>query len=237
MKNNKGYYIPLIVVIAVISLMTEVSYSAARLLSLGRWESIRAPVKSWIEIKNHNLVRQEYDYSCGSAAVGTILKFFFNDNVNEQEVLDFILKKKGIDKLDKGKLEEKDMTLSFYDLKEFAEERNYKVLGLALDTETLKKLKIPAIVFVNIRRKEHFTVYKGMDGRFVYLADPSFGNIKVTHGRFQEMFYSRKNERYPGKMLVFITLDEKRKAEMNRDFMNIPRASDFVYRVIRDTYR
>lgn len=222
--------------ISLILFLSVPIYSADRLLSIGEWESVKAPVKSWIEIKNHNLVRQEYDYSCGSASIGTVLKYFFNDNVSEQEVLDFVLKKKGVDKPDKGKLEGKDLTLSFYDLKEFAEGRNYKVLGLALNVETLKKLKIPAIVFVSIRRKEHFTVYKGMDKRFVYLADPSFGNIKVTHWKFQEMFYSRDNERYPGKMLVFISLDEKMKSEINRDFMDIPEKSDFVYRVIRNNF-
>lgn len=226
----------LIVVAIVVSLMAKTSYSADRLLSISGLESIEVPVKSWIEIKNHNLVRQEYDYSCGSASIGTVLKYFFNDNVSEQEVLDFVLEKKGVDKPDKGKLEGKDLTLSFYDLKEFAEGRDYKVLGLALNMETLKKLKIPAIVFVNIRRKEHFTVYKGMDERFVYLADPSFGNIKVTHWKFQEMFYSRDNERYPGKMLVFIPLDEKMKSEINGDFMNIPEKSDFVYRVIGNNF-
>lgn len=232
---KKTVWITIIAWSVILSLSIHV-YSADRLLAINRLESIEVPVKSWIEIKNHNLVRQEYDYSCGSASIGTVLKYFFNDNVSEREVLDFVLKKKGVDKPDKSKLEGKDLTLSFYDLKEFAEGRNYKVFGLALDMETLKKLKVPAIVFVNIRRKEHFTVYKGMDERFVYLADPSFGNIKVTHWKFQEMFYSRDNERHPGKMLVFIPLDEKVKSEVSRDFMKIPEKSDFVYRVIENNF-
>ncbi|MBT9169587.1 MAG: hypothetical protein DDT19_02949 [Syntrophomonadaceae bacterium] len=222
---------------SIILLLSIPAYSADRVLSTGKWESIRLPVKSWIDIKNSNLIRQEYDYSCGSASVGTILKYFFNDDVSEQEVLDFILKKKGIDKSDKGKLEEKDTVLSFYDLKGFAEEKGYKSLGLALNLGTLKKLKVPAIVFVTIRKKEHFSVYKGMDERFVYLADPSFGNIKVTREKFEEMFYSREDKKQPGKILVFIPIDEKKNAQINMDFMKIPESSDFVYRVIRNIHR
>lgn len=209
--------------------LSTFAYSTDRVLSIGEWESVRMSVRSWVEIKNSNLVRQEYDYSCGSASLATILKFFFNDNVGEQEVLDSVLKKKGIDKSDKGKLEEKDMKLSFYDLKEFAEERGYKSFGIALSLETLKKLKVPAIVFVTIRKKEHFSVYKGMDDRFIYLADPSFGNIKVSHSRFAEMFYSRDDQKLRGKMLVFVPSDQE-EIKINEEFMKIPETSGAVYR-------
>jgi len=35
-------------------------------------------VTSWIEIKNRNLTRQNFDYSCGLASLSTILKYFYN---------------------------------------------------------------------------------------------------------------------------------------------------------------
>ena len=37
---------------------------------------IDKPIKSWFEIKNKNLTRQKYDYSCGSASLSTILKYY-----------------------------------------------------------------------------------------------------------------------------------------------------------------
>lgn len=209
------------------------TFSQERSLQLDQWESIRIPVKSWIEIKNAHLVKQEYDFSCGAAAVATILKYFFNEDISEKEVLDFVLKKKGIDKSDKEKLEEKEIKLSFYDLKEFVEIKNYKALGLALNLETLKKLKVPAIIFLTIRKKEHFSVYKGMDEKFIYLADPSFGNMRVTYGKFKEMFYSKEVKSPHGKIFVFTPTDEKKNAYINMDFMKIPKSSDFVYRLIK----
>jgi len=206
--------------------------------------SIKRKVKSYIEYKNEGLVRQKFDYSCGSSSLATILKFFSNDKVTEKEIPEWILEKKGlIDKDCQGKrkekcrveklqkFEEEDFKLSFYDLAEFAKERGYRPVALALNLEELRKLKVPAIAFVKIRRNEHFTVYKGMDDKFVYLADPSFGNIKVRIGKFREMFYTRNDPKYRGKILIFIPKDKK--IPLNLEFMKLPKNSEFLYKVIR----
>ena len=206
--------------------------------------SIKRKVKSYIEFKNEGMIRQEFDYSCGSSSLATILKFFFNEKITEKEVLDWVLEKKGlIDKNCKDKkkekckvkkleeLEEKDFKLSFFDLAEFAKEKGYKAVALALNLDELRKLKVPAIAFVKIRRNEHFTVYKGMDKKFVYLADPSFGNIKVRIGKFEEMFYTRNDPKYRGKILVFIPNDKN--IPLNLKFLKLPENSDFLYEVIK----
>ncbi len=127
-------------------------------------------------------------------------------------------------------LKEEDFKLSFYDLAEFAKEKGYKPVALALNLEGLRKLKVPAIAFVKIRRNKHFTVYKGMDDKFVYLADPSFGNIKVRIGKFKEMFYTRNEPKYRGKILVFIPKDKNK--FVNLDFLFLPH-TNFIYKVIK----
>ncbi len=104
-------------------------------------------------------------------------------------------------------------------------------MALALNLDELRKLKIPATAFVKIRRNEHFTVYKGMDKKFVYLADPSFGNIKVRIGKFKEMFYTRNDPKYGGKILVFIP--KNKKIPLNLNFLKLPENSDFLYKIIK----
>ena len=206
--------------------------------------SIKRKVKSYIEFKNEGMIRQEFDYSCGSSSLATILKFFFNEKFTEKDVLDWVLEKRRLidkncknNKKEKCKvkklkeLEKKDFKLSFFDLAEFAKEKGYKAIALALNIEELRKLKVPAIVFVKIRRNEHFTVYKGMDDKFVYLADPSFGNIKVRIGKFKEMFYTRNDPKYKGKILVFIPKDKN--IPLNLKFLKLPENSDFLYEVIK----
>jgi len=206
--------------------------------------SIKRKVKSYIEFKNEGMIRQEFDYSCGSSSLATIFKFFFNEKISEKEVLDWVLDKKGLidknckdNKKEKCKikkleeLEEEDFKLSFFDLAEFVKEKGYKAVALALNLDELRKLKVPAIAFVKIRRNEHFTVYKGMDKKFVYLADPSFGNIKVRIGKFKKMFYTRNGPKYRGKILVFIP--KNKKIPLNLNFLKLPENSDFLYKIIK----
>lgn len=196
--------------------------------------TIKKPIKSWIEFKNENLTRQEYDYSCGSASLSTILKYYYNLDIGEKEILDDILKSKGYDITKKEKLEEKDMGLSFLDLANYSKEKGFKAFGLALDLNELKKLKAPVILFVKIRKSEHFTIYKNMDQNYVYLADPSFGNIKVKISKFKEMFYQREDLKHPGKLLAIVPVANLQKEGIVKSFMSIEKHSDFIYEVIRD---
>lgn len=194
---------------------------------------ISKPIKSWIEFKNENLTRQDYDYSCGSASVSTVLKYYYNQNISEKDVLDAVLDMKGLGKENKKELEDGDMNLSFLDLSEYVKLKGFKPVGLALDMKALKELKIPVILFVKIRKNEHFTVYRGMDEENVYLSDPSFGNMKIKIAKFREMFYQRDDLKYPGKLLAILPIKDKQKKRVNIDFMKIQKSSDLVYDVIK----
>ena len=196
--------------------------------------TVTKPIKSWIEFKNENLTRQNYDYSCGSASLSTILKYYYNLDISEKEILDTILESKGLQKEDKKEFEDGDMTLSFFDLAKYTKDKGFKAIGLALDLESLKKLKAPVILFVKIRKSEHFTIYKNMDKNYVYLADPNFGNIKVRISKFQEMFYQREDLKYPGKILAIIPVSNNQKENIEQSFMNIQKSSNFVYENIKD---
>ncbi|WP_143032499.1 hypothetical protein [Nitrosomonas sp. Nm33] len=43
-------------------------------------------VKSFAEMKFKTVYKQQFDYSCGSAALASLLTFHYNDKVNEQSV-------------------------------------------------------------------------------------------------------------------------------------------------------
>jgi len=188
---------------------------------------IKRPIKSWIEFKNDNLVRQKYDYSCGSASLATVMHYFYEQNMTEATILNDILDMKGIGKEKAQELEEEDMSLSFLDLAKYIKTKGFKAIGLALDLNALKKLKAPVILFVKIRKNEHFTVFKGMDNRYVYLADPSFGNSKIKISKFKEMFYQRDDLKHPGKLLAILPITKKTK--INKKFMKIQKSSNFIY--------
>jgi uncharacterized protein len=195
---------------------------------------VEKPINSWIEIKNKNLTRQKYDYSCGSASLSTILKYYYNLDIGEKDILNSILETKGINKKKLEELEEEDFSLSFLDLVNYSNQKGFKAIGLALDFESLSKLKAPVILYVKIRKNEHFTIYKNIDKHYVYLADPSFGNIKVRIQKFKEMFYQREDLNYPGKLLAIVPVTSEQKQKINTSFMKVEENSNFVYDSILD---
>ena len=193
------------------------------------------PIKSWIEFKNDQLVRQGYDYSCGSAALATLLSHYYDANVTEEMILKGVLEAKGITK-EASALENQvsNNGLSFYDLSQYALTQGFKAIGIALGIEELKKLQIPVIVFVKIRKQEHFTVLKKMDERYVYLADPSFGNIRVSHAKFKEMFFTRGEGENPGKILAVLSQWNIKGRE---EFKTVAVFPDSVYEKITNPLR
>lgn len=188
---------------------------------------IEKNVKSWIEIKNKNLTRQNHDYSCGSASLSTIMTYYYDQNMTEKEILDAVMKMKGITQENIVQKSKEENGLSFLDLSTFSQRKGFKALGLALDMDALSKLQMPVILYVKIRNNEHFTVYKGMDDRYAYLADPSFGNTKVRISKFKEMFYQREDIKYPGKILAILPLGKN--LQTNKKFMQIEKHSNVLY--------
>lgn len=194
--------------------------------------SVSKPVKSWLELKNENMIKQEYDYSCGSATLATILKYYYNLEIDEKTILDGVLESKDLSKEDKNEFENSQINLSFYDLATYANSLNFKAVGLSLDLDSLKKLQVPVILFVKVRKDEHFTVYKSMDENFVYLADPTFGNIKISIAKFEEMFYQREDLTHPGKILAIIPKSDD--VKVNKNFTEIEIYTNGIYDRIKN---
>lgn len=189
--------------------------------------TLRNNIKSWIEFKNEHLVRQGYDYSCGSAALATLLNYYYDANVSEPMILASVLESRGIrQEAAAFENQEGNNGLSFYDLSQYASTRGFKTVGIALGMEDLEKLRIPVIVFVKIRKQEHFTVLKKMDERYAYLADPSLGNIRVSHTKFREMFFQRDDEKNPGKILAILS---KNNSQGKNEFKAITPFPESIY--------
>lgn len=194
--------------------------------------TIEKPIKSWLELKNQNMIKQEYDYSCGSATLATILKYYYNLEIDERIVLDGVLKSKGLSKENKNEFENSYISLSFYDLATYTNSLNFKAIGLSLSLDSLKELQVPVILFIKIRKDEHFTVYKSMDENFVYLSDPTFGNIKISIAKFKEMFYQREDLTHPGKILAIIPKSDD--VKVNKNFTEIKIYTNGIYDRIKN---
>jgi uncharacterized protein len=137
---------------------------------------------SWKELRDRNVVIQRFDYSCGAGALATLMRYYFGDNVEEDEILLSIL----------GRMTEEEVRdrekngLSLLDLKRCAEQRGYLAAGVKLNYASLPKLRGPVLIHLEREDYKHFAVLKGARGDRIYLADPSRGNIRMSVDRFAQ---------------------------------------------------
>ena len=137
-------------------------------------------LKSLKEFRDENLIRQRYDYSCGAAAMATLLRYGLDRQVGEREIVEDLFH--GLS-AEEAAVREKE-GFSLLDLQQVAERRGFRAQGFKLEPEHLSLLQGPVIVFLETLGYRHYAVLKGVRGDRVYLADPSRGNIRMPAYRF-----------------------------------------------------
>jgi predicted double-glycine peptidase len=143
----------------------------------------RAPVRSLQEIRHEGVVIQQWDTSCGAAALATVLTYSLHDPVSEHEVA------RGMLKMTEPLKVKYRGGFSLLDMKHFAELRGYRGQGYRkLSLDTLLKLDSPIVPVVQYGNP-HFIVVRGLDsyGR-VNIADPGFGNRTMSVGEFTSVW-------------------------------------------------
>ena len=136
-------------------------------------------VVSLREARYDNVIPQKYDLSCGAAALATILNYFFEDRVDEVDIIKHILEHGNAEAI-------KNKGFSLLDLKTYAVERGYLADGYHIDFKKLKQLKVPVIILFNSGNYSHFVVLKGIANDNAYIADPAYGNRSMPLQTFEE---------------------------------------------------
>ena len=132
---------------------------------------IKKKVKSLKEKKFDYVVRQTKDFSCGAAALATVMTHYFGQYTSEEEVLNAVFVNS--DEETKSRIKQKGISL--LDLKNYAETKGLVGRGYRMTPQQLKTLDRPAIVMIKYRDYSHFVVIKGVSKGKVYLADPARG--------------------------------------------------------------
>jgi uncharacterized protein len=138
--------------------------------------------KSRTEFTDAHVVKQQFDYSCGSAALATLLNYYLGENFTERQIINGLVEygdKKQIERL---------RAFSLLDMKRFVEKLGYKGTGYKADIADLKALGKPCIVPVEIFGYQHFCVFRGIVQDHVFLADPYMGNISFPVEKFRMMW-------------------------------------------------
>jgi predicted double-glycine peptidase len=151
---------------------------------LAAWSAAAEPVRSLLEIRRQQVVVQEWDLSCGAAALTTLLRYQHGEDVTEREAaLDVVQRGEYLANPDLLRLQQ---GFSLLDLKRAVDRRGYSGIGMGRLTLEDLVANAPAIVPVNLLGYNHFVVFRGQLGNRVLLADPAYGNRTMTVVRFQQ---------------------------------------------------
>ena len=139
-------------------------------------------IKPALEDQFRGIVRQAYDYSCGSAALTTLLNGYVGTQLNEQQTMSGLLRYGEYERIIERR------SFSLLDMKRFVAALGMESGGYRGEFSDLVKQGQPAIVPISYAGFKHFVVYKAYKNGRVYVADPALGNISFDEERFKEVW-------------------------------------------------
>ncbi len=171
-------------------------------------------VQSWKQLRDQGIEKQDLDYSCGSAAVATILRYYYGMQVYEKDILTEV---ENIGN---------DGAASFSDLQKTVKVFGFNATGISTDIDTLKTIKIPVLIYLKYRGQDHFTVLRGISDSYVLLADPSWGNRIFPIHQFRKLW---EQNGLNGHILIIVP---ETVVTINPDFFRMPVVSALPFQLL-----
>ena len=137
--------------------------------------------KSMVETRYDTVVRQQFDFSCGSAALATLLTYHYGKSNNENDVFQGMWRDGDQDAIQR-------QGFSLLDMKNFLAARGYKANGYRVDLEQIIESKTPGIALIAPDGYRHFVVVKGVEEGFVLVGDPSLGLRRMDRKKFEDVW-------------------------------------------------
>lgn len=153
-------------------------------LALPGGERIALRVSSLKALRFEATLRQQYDFSCGSAALATLLTHHYQFPVDEQTLFKAMFLRG-----DQQKIRREGFSL--LDMQRYLATHGFKADGFVLPLQKLLDAKLPAIVLIDEKGYHHFVVIKGeSDGR-ILLGDPASGTRALARSRFEQIWVNK----------------------------------------------
>ncbi len=134
--------------------------------------------KSYLQLSFENSERQISEFSCGFAAVTTVLRTFFEINISQEKLME----EYGNDLLKEHR------GISFLDMKKISELYNLTAIGFSVNFSAFEEFvtysKVPVIVHEMKDKKDinsgHFIIVLGEKENYFYILDPTYGEQYVS---------------------------------------------------------
>lgn len=139
-------------------------------------------IATMLDRRFYTVVRQRFDFSCGSAALATLLRYHYGVR-NADEDLTF-----------NGMWEHGDQAqirkfgFSLLDMKRYLQTLKLDTQGYRVTLDQIAQTKVPGIALTTTRGYKHFVVVKGVTKDYVLVGDPSRGLLRIPREEFQKIW-------------------------------------------------
>lgn len=136
------------------------------------------PIASFADRKFKTIVRQQYDFSCGSAALATLLTHHYGRPTTEREAFETMWRVG-----DQARI--RKLGFSMLEMKSFLETHGYRADGFRMTLDKVAEVGVPGIALVEVKGYRHFVVVKGVTPESVLVGDPAKGLVVRGRREFQ----------------------------------------------------
>ena len=159
-------------------------------------------VESLKERRFRTVFRQKEDFSCGAAALASLLSFHYGRPTAEADVA-AAMRAAG----DTAKIERQGFSL--LDMQRYLAARGLAADGFRVTLDRLAAAGLPAITLIEVDGYRHFVLIKGIRGETVLIGDPAAGVKVFRRGAFEAVWLG----------IAFLIRDEQTVARtaFNRD--------------------
>lgn len=140
--------------------------------------SMNVPAVSMKQTRFISTLHQQYDFSCGSAALATLLSHHYGQKVDEATVFQTMFERGDREKIRRE-------GFSMLDMKLYLDSKGFNATGVEATLDELDKAKVPAIALINENGYAHFVVIKGLRPGEVLIGDPAAGTRVVPRVDFE----------------------------------------------------
>jgi hypothetical protein len=175
---------------------------AGQLTLYGGEGAYHIPLTTFQELKYRTVIRQKYDFSCGSAALATLLTYHYQIPTKETAVFSDMWEHG-----DKEKIQQDGF--SMLDMQQYLARQGLQSNGYRSTLDRVVQADVPGLVLLNFGGYMHFVIIEGLkDGR-VLVADPALGTRALNVAEFQKD--------WNGIFFVVLNDPQKARATFNRD--------------------
>lgn len=147
----------------------------------GSLNDYSVPVASMLARKFSGVVHQQYDFSCGSAALATLLVYHYAVSRTEADVFTGMWKEGDQKRI-------REVGFSLLDMKRYLAEHDLRADGYRVSLDAIAQRGLPGIALITVKGYRHFVVVKGVLGDRVLIGDPSLGLRTLSRAEFKAIW-------------------------------------------------